>query len=172
MDYVLGQQPCAVAATGAAHLRGKPVNTGYLTCFFENEVIAHHHVNWLAPVKIRRTLVCGDQQMIVYDDLEPSEKVKVYDKGVTLEDKNDGVYQTMVGYRTGDMWAPKISLTEGLRVEAEHFVECVREGRQPLTDGEAGLRVVKIHEAATQSLTQRGQPVELSPTPALQRQAV
>src|SRR5207302_467000 len=84
MDYVLGESPCAVAATGAAHIPGKPVNTAYLTCFFENNVIAHHHVNWLAPVKLRRTLVCGDRQMIVYDDIEPSEKIKVYDRGVTL----------------------------------------------------------------------------------------
>jgi predicted dehydrogenase len=177
MDYVLGVQPCAVAATGAAHIPGKPVNTAYLTCFFENDLIAHHHVNWLAPVKIRRTLLCGDRQMIVYDDLEPSEKVKIYDKGITLSDRPEGVYQSMVGYRTGDMWAPKLSLTEGLRVEAEHFLDCIREGRQPLSDGEAGLRVVKILEAATKSLAQRGQPVELSAmplstTPALHGQAV
>lgn len=172
MDYVLGVQPFAVAATGAAHIPGKPVNTAYLTCFFDNELIAHHHVNWLAPVKIRRTLLCGDRQMVVYDDLEPSEKVKIYDKGITLSDRPEGVYQSMVAYRTGDMWAPKLSLTEGLRVEAEHFLECIREGRQPLSDGESGLRVVRILEAATRSLTQRGQPVELSGTPVLQSQAV
>src|SRR5437867_3613802 len=97
MDYVLGESPCAVAATGAAHIPGKPVNTAYLTCFFENNVIAHHHVNWLAPVKLRRTLVCGDRQMIVYDDIEPSEKIKVYDRGVTLTNGPERVAETRIG---------------------------------------------------------------------------
>jgi len=163
MDYVLGEQPCAVAATGAAHIPGHPVNMAYLTCFFNNELIAHHHVNWLAPVKVRRTLLCGDRQMIVYDDLEPSEKVKVYDKGITLNSSPERVYESLIGYRTGDMWAPKLSLTEGLRVEAQHFLECIRQDRQPLSDGYSGLRVVRVLEAAVKSLQQRGQPVELTP---------
>src|SRR5438094_501431 len=135
MDYVLGAHPVAVAATGAAHVPGKPVNTAYLTCFFPDNLLAHFHVNWLAPVKIRRTLIGGARQMIVYDDLEPSEKVKVYDKGITV----DGSYDLLVGYRAGDMWAPQLSLTEGLRTEAQHFVECVQTGAPPLTDGMAGL---------------------------------
>ncbi|HEV3096078.1 MAG TPA: Gfo/Idh/MocA family oxidoreductase [Candidatus Dormibacteraeota bacterium] len=172
MDYVLGAQPCAVAATGAAHVKGKPVNMAYLTCFFEDELLAHHHVNWLAPVKVRRTLVCGDRQMIVYDDLEPSEKVKIYDKGITLTNRPEGVYESMIGYRTGDMWAPKLSLTEGLRAEAQDFLECIRQGRRPLSDGESGLRVVRILEAATQSLAQRGQPVELLESSPIAQQAV
>ena len=125
-------------------------------------MIAHHHVNWLAPVKLRRTLVCGDRQMIVYDDIEPSEKIKVYDRGVTLTNGPERVAETMIGYRSGDMWAPQISLTEGLKVEVQHFLSCIRERRQPLSDGEAGLRVVTLLEAATRSLAQRGQPVEPS----------
>ncbi len=161
MDYVLGQQPYAVAATGAAHIPGKPVNTAYLTCFFANNILAHFHVNWLAPVKIRRTLIGGDRQMIVYDDLEPSEKIKVYDKGITLTDSDTGAYDLLVGYRAGDMWAPQLSMAEALRVEASHFVECVQQGRRPITDGHAGLRVVRILEAATQSLSNGGRPVEL-----------
>jgi predicted dehydrogenase len=161
MDYVLGEQPLAVAATGAAHFAGHPVNTGYLTCFFNNDLLAHHHVNWLAPVKVRRTLVCGDRQMIVYDDLEPSEKVKVYDKGVTLSGRPEPIYESLIGYRTGDMWAPKISLTEGLRVEAMDFLECIRQGRRPVSDGHMGLRVIRILEAAALSLVHRGQPVDL-----------
>jgi predicted dehydrogenase len=165
MDYVLGESPVAVAATGAAHVAGKPVNTAYLTCFFENNLIAHHHVNWLAPVKLRRTLVCGDRQMIVYDDLEPSEKVKVYDRGITLTSGPERVAEMMIGYRSGDMWAPKINLTEGLKTEVQHFLDCVRDGRQPLSDGEAGLRVVTLLEAATRSLMQRGQPIEPSILP-------
>ena len=162
MDYVLGAYPCAVAATGAAHVAGQPANMAYLTCFFEDSLLAHHHVNWLAPVKVRRTLLCGDRQMIVYDDLEPSEKIKVYDKGVTLKSSPERVSEALVGYRTGDMWAPQISLTEGLLVEAQHFLDCIRHQRQPLTDGQAGLRVVAILEAAAQSLAHRGQPVELT----------
>jgi predicted dehydrogenase len=99
--------------------------------------------------------------MIVYDDLEPSEKLKVYDKGVTLADKQ-GALESMIGYRTGDMWAPQLSLTEGLRVEAQHFLECVTHRRQPLTDGPCGLRVIRVLEAAARSLAGRGQPVDLA----------
>ena len=112
------------------------------------------------PKSSRRTLIGGASQMIIYDDLEPSEKVKVYDKGVTLADAQ-GALESMIGYRTGDMWAPQLGLTEGLRVEAQHFLECVTHGRQPLTDGHCGLRVIGILEAAARSLAQRGQPAEL-----------
>jgi predicted dehydrogenase len=167
MDYVLGRPPRAVAAAGVAHVPGQPVNTAYLTCYFDDNLIAHFHVNWLAPVKIRRTLIGGDRQMIVYDDLEPSEKVKVYDKGITLANGpngsggNEGAYELLVGYRAGDMYAPQLSLTEALRVEAEHFVECVRNGRAPITGADAGLRVVRILEAATESLAARGRAVDL-----------
>jgi predicted dehydrogenase len=164
MDFVLGQMPRAVSAAGVAHMPGQPVNTAYMTCYFENDLIAHFHVNWLAPVKVRRTLLCGDRQMIVYDDLEPSEKVKVYDKGVTLANgsgSDEGAYELLVGYRTGDMYAPQLSLTEALHVEADHFVDCIRTDRQPITGGEAGLRVVRILEAATASLASQGRLVEL-----------
>jgi predicted dehydrogenase len=161
MDHVLGDLPCAVAATGIASVPGRPINTAYLTCFFERNLIAHFHVNWLAPVKVRRTLIGGNAQMIVYDDLEPSEKVKIYDRGITVDSSSEGVYELMVGYRVGDMWAPKVSMTEALTVETQHFVDCINQGIQPLTDGLAGLRVVRILEAATESLKRRGQPVEI-----------
>lgn len=160
MDYILGGTPQAVAATGVAHLAGHPEDVAYLTCFFPDNLIAHFHVNWLAPVKIRQTLIGGAQKMIVYDDLEPSEKVKVYDKGVILN-QPDGVYQVRVGYRTGDMWAPQLATTEALRGVAWHFVECVLHGMRPLTDGQAGLNVVRILTAAEKSLRSRGMPVEL-----------
>jgi predicted dehydrogenase len=160
MDYVLGQRPVAVAATGSAHVPGHQVNLAYLTCYYGGSLITHHHVNWLAPLKIRRTLIGGARQMIVYDELEPSEKIKVYDKGIILAD-SQGAVESMIGYRTGDMWAPKLSLTEGLKVEAEHFLECVAHRRQPLTDGPCGLRIITILEAAARSLAQQGRPVEL-----------
>lgn len=143
-----------------AHVAGQPEDVAFLTCFFAGNLIAHFHINWLAPVKVRRTLIGGSQKMIVYDDLEPSEKVKVYDKGITLNEP-DGVYKMMVGYRTGDMWAPQLATTEALREEARHFIECIKQGQRPLTDGRAGLNVVRILEAATTSMHNRGQPVEL-----------
>src|SRR5215213_5808564 len=147
MDFVLGRAPTMIAATGIASVPGQPESLAYLTCFFEDNLIAHFHVNWLAPVKVRRTLIGGDRQMIVYDDLEPSEKVKVYDSGITLGDGPggpDGPYERLVGYRTGDMWAPKVSLGEALSVEAQHFVDCIAQNATPLTAGKAGLRVVRI----------------------------
>lgn len=166
MDHVLGLRPLAVAATGVAHFPNQPVNTAYLTCFFEDDLIAHFHVNWLAPVKVRRTLIGGDRQMIVYDDLEPSEKIKVYDKGVTLTNgqgsSRQRAHELLVDYRAGDMCAPRLSLAEALAVEARHFVECCRSGMTPLTDGLAGLRVVQILEAATKSLARRGEPVDIA----------
>src|SRR5205814_2400517 len=129
MDYVLAARPVAVAATGLGHVPGKPENIAYLTLLFEENVIAHVHINWLAPVKLRRTLIGGSQKMIVYDDLEPSEKVKVYDKGVVLSAQREQLYELLVSYRSGDMWAPKLDQTEGLQTEARHFIDCIENGK-------------------------------------------
>jgi len=161
IDYVLPTKPYAVSATGMSHVPGEPENIAYLTLFFENNLIAHLHVNWLAPVKVRRTLLGGSQKMISYDDLEPSEKIKVYDKGITVNGSPENVYQMLVGYRTGDMWSPKLELTEALQTEAVHFIQCIQQGDRPITDGEAGLRVVRILEAATESMKKQGALVEL-----------
>jgi predicted dehydrogenase len=166
MDYVLPLKPIAVSATGMSHLDGKPENIAFLTLFFENRLIAHLHVNWLAPVKVRRTLVGGSKKMIVYDDLEPSEKIKVYDKGVTLTNETASPgpqqrYRMLVDYRSGDMWAPRLDITEALTTEARHFISCVEAGQPTMTDGQAGLRVVRILEAATESIAMRGRIVEL-----------
>src|SRR5208337_4385110 len=141
MDYVLGVQPYAISATGMSHVPGKSEDVAYLTLFFENSVIAHIHVNWLAPVKVRSTLIGGSKKMIIYDDLEPSEKIKIYDKGI-LVGNGEGLYQEMIGYRMGDMWAPKLEATEALKTEAIHFVDSIVHGQDPITDGESGLRVV------------------------------
>ena len=162
IDYVMPHPPRAVSATGMAHLPGEPENIAYMTLFFDSSVIAHLHVNWLAPVKVRRTLIGGSRKMIVYDDLEPSEKIKVYDKGVTVNSTaTDQVYEALVGYRTGDMWAPQVEVSEALGVAVRHFAHCIQHGERPLTDGRAGLRVVRALEAATQSLQQRGRVIEL-----------
>jgi predicted dehydrogenase len=165
MDYVLRERPVAVSATGMSHVAGEPENIAYLNLFFESNLIAHIHVNWLAPVKVRRTLVGGSRKMIVYDDLEPSEKIKVYDKGITLngnpQKNGEKVHQMLVGYRTGDMWAPQLDATEALGVELRQFVDCIETNGTPIADGQAGLRVVRILEAATQSMTQRGRVIDL-----------
>lgn len=160
MDHLFGSPPTMVSATGMAHVTGEPVNIAYLTCTFPDNRIAHFHVNWLAPVKVRQTLLCGSDKMVVFDDIEMSEKVKVYDKGVVMGDAAETL-QRHVGYRTGDMWAPRLDNVEALAIEAAHFVECINTGQTPLTDGHAGLRVVRILEAATRSLEQNGAPVEL-----------
>jgi predicted dehydrogenase len=170
MDYVLPAKPVAVSATGMSHVAGEPENIAYLNLFFEKNLIAHVHVNWLAPVKIRRTLVGGSSKMIVYDDLEPSEKIKVYDKGITVNGNGhangngngDKKYQMLVGYRTGDMWAPQLDMKEALGIELREFVNCIEQHKTPIADGHAGLRVVKILEAATQSLAQRGRVIEFA----------
>lgn len=165
MDYVLSEKPVAVSATGMSHVTGEPENIAYLNLFFASRLIAHIHVNWLAPVKVRRTLIGGSRKMVVYDDLEPSEKVKVYDKGITLNGnpgKNgEKVYQMLVGYRTGDMWAPQLDSSEALGVELAQFADCIERSEIPTADGHAGLRVVRILEAASLSLSQRGRVVEL-----------
>ena len=164
MDFVLPAKPVAVSATGMSHVAGRPENIAFLTLFFDANLIAHLHVNWLAPVKVRKTLIGASQKMVVYDDLESSEKPKVYDKGITLNAPQDpeSVYQMLIGYRTGDMWAPRLDVTEALQVEAAHFVQCLEGKAQPITDGEAGMRVVRILEAATQSMAAKGRPVELA----------
>lgn len=165
LDHVVQERPVAVSATGMSHVLGEPENIAYLTLFFESKLIAHIHVNWLAPVKVRRTLIGGSNKMIVYDDLEPSEKIKVYDKGITLNPNSqtygEKVHQMMVGYRSGDMWAPKLDMTEALKRELDQFVDCIEQNSRPITDGQAGLRVVRILESASRSLAQRGRIIEL-----------
>ena len=161
MDYVLPQRPVAVSATGLAHITGKPHNIAYMSMFFDTNLIAHVHANWLSPVKVRRTLLGGSRRMVVFDDLEASEKVKVYDRGISLNSSPENLYQMLVAYRTGDMWAPQLQVAEALSVEAAHFVDCITRNTRPTTDGEAGLRVVRLLEAATESMLDRGRLVSL-----------
>ncbi|SFA77348.1 Predicted dehydrogenase [Rhizobium sp. NFR07] len=165
LDYVLPEKPVAVSATGMSHVLGEPENIAYLTLFFESKMIAHIHVNWLAPVKVRRTLIGGSNKMIVYDDLEPSEKIKVYDKGITMNPSShtygEKVHQMLVGYRSGDMHAPKLDMTEALSRELRQFIDCIEQNTRPVCDGYAGLRVVRTLEAATRSLAQQGRVIEL-----------
>ena len=153
--------PVAISAAGVNHFPGTPENLAYITLFYDSGIIAHASVNWLAPVKVRQVLVGGSKKMMIYDDLQNSEKLKVYDKGVSFTDDPQKIHQMRVGYRTGDMWAPTTDDTEALRTEGEHFLDCVLEGKASLTDGRLGLKVVEIIEAATASMQNRGRTVQI-----------
>ena len=159
LEHLLGEHPTAVSASGVNHFPGTPENLAFITLFYESGTIAHVNVNWLAPVKVRQILVGGSKKMITYDDLEPSEKIKIYDKGVSFTDDPQKIYEMRVGYRTGDMWAPKLDGTEALAIEGEHFVDCILNSKAPLTDGRLGLRVVELIEAATSSMRGKGETV-------------
>lgn len=161
MQFVLGESPVAVSATGASLKPDQPEYAAFLTLYFDDGSIGHVNVNWLSPVKIRRTLVGGDRQMIVYDDLETSEKIKLYDKGIELAPTADEVHRLLISYRTGDLWSPKVVETEALAVEASHFAACVRGEETPLASAHHGLEIVKILQAANRSVSQRGAPVQL-----------
>ncbi len=152
MDYLIGLEPELVVATGGAHVNSFE-NIAYLTVYFPNNVLAHINVNWLSPVKVRTTLIGGQKRMLVWNDLDPSEKLRVYDKGAELGTAQ-GVHQALVSYRTGDMWAPKIEELEALQIETRYFLDCIKDGVKPFNDGQAGLRVVRILEAAELSLNQ------------------
>jgi predicted dehydrogenase len=155
-DYLVRQHPRAVSAIGLSHIGGQPENIAYITCYYPDGIIGHLHVNWLAPVKMRRILIGASRKMIVYDDLEPSEKVKVYDAGVDAIPDEDRVRQARIGYRMGDVYIPQLDRTEALRRVCEHFAHCITNRETPLTGGEAGLRVVRILEAAQRSAESRG----------------
>ena len=154
MDYIIAQRPQALVATGGRHLNGL-ADVAFITVYFPGSVIAHINVNWLSPVKIRTTLIGGEQKMLVWNDLEAYERIKVYDKGVQMTSRED-LHELMVSYRTGDVWAPKVEQTEALKLELEHFIDCIMHDRLPANDGASGLRIVKLLEAADQSLKNRG----------------
>jgi predicted dehydrogenase len=155
MDYLLRAEPIAVSAIGASHAGNDIANIAYMTLRFANNIIAHFHVNWLAPVKIRQTLLGCSRKMVVYDDVEPTDKIRVYDKGIVVNGGNGN------GSRTGDVLIPKIDTTEALLRVAQEFVSSINENRTPLTDGVAGYRVVRYLEAAQRSLENNGREVLL-----------
>jgi predicted dehydrogenase len=159
MDYLVQARPISVAAFGVAHY-DHVEDVAYVVVNFNNGMIAHFHVNWLAPVKVRQILIGGSKKMIVYDDVQPSEKVKIYDKGVNITSR-DGIYHVLVEYRTGDMYSPKLDSSEALSRLTSHFVECIRESKNPITDGVSGLNVVKILEAAQKSIKDGGKLITI-----------
>jgi predicted dehydrogenase len=159
LTYLIKEPPQYVSATGADHTGRGFSDVVYVAVHFPNNFIAHFHVNWLSPVKIRQMLIGGSRRMLVYNDMEPSEKVRVYDRGIRVTTE-EVIYKTLVDYRMGDMWAPKLDNREALSFECEHFVECVRFNKIPWSDAEAGLRVVRLLEAAGKSLAANGQRVK------------
>jgi predicted dehydrogenase len=166
MDFVIGRAPEVILATGSCHIERGIENIAYVMLKFSDPFIAHFHFNWLSPVKVRHTLIAGSRKMIVYDDIEPTEKVRIYDSGVTANRNSkapdkEAAYQTLVSYRTGDVWVPKLDSTEALHYVCEEFLSAIKTGRQPLTDGQAGLRVVRLLEAAQASINNGGTLVEL-----------
>jgi predicted dehydrogenase len=159
VQYILDEEPVAVSATAANHVAGSPENMAHITLFFPGNCVAHVSVNWLSPIKVRQTFVGGSRKMVVYNDLEPTEKIKIYDKGITISPEK--AHQTRIGYRAGDMLAPHLSAKEALQTEAAHFVDCITNGTAPISSGLSGLHVVEILEAACESIAKRGNPIQL-----------
>ena len=160
IDHLIQKTPEAISATGQTHLNGHE-DVAFITLYFPDKVIAHINVNWLSPVKVRTTLIGGEKKMLVWNDLEADEKIKIYDKGVNVTSR-EGLYNLLVHYRSGDMWAPQIEQIEALNKELAYFVDCIMTDKTPFNDGNAGLRVVKMLEAASTSLKLRGELVYLS----------
>jgi predicted dehydrogenase len=159
VDDLIKDKPNYVIASGQRHLNGHE-DLAYITIHYGDKTIAHMNVNWLSPVKVRTTLIGGEKKMLVWNDLDADEKIKVYDKGVEIQN-GQGVRDLLVSYRSGDMWSPKVEQTEALKAEATYFVNCVAKNERPFNDGAAGLRVVKMLEAADKSLKDQGRPVQL-----------
>jgi predicted dehydrogenase len=160
MDHVIREKPEAVVATGEKHLNGVE-DVAFITVYFPKRIIAHVNVNWLSPVKVRTTLIGGEKKMLVWNDLEADEKIRVYDKGVSMSTHPSNLHKLLVSYRAGDMWAPQVEQIEALRAETAYFLQCVENNKTPFNDGVAGLRVVRILEAADKSVRSRGEVVKL-----------
>jgi predicted dehydrogenase len=157
MNHLLHEDAEAISATGQAHLNGHE-DIAFITAYFPDKMIAHINVNWISPVKIRTTLIGGEKKMLVWNDLEADEKLKIYDKGVDVRSQ-EGLYNLLVSYRSGDMWAPQVEQVEALRIELQYFVECINKNEIPFNSGWDGLKVVRMLEAAGKSLAKRGELV-------------
>jgi predicted dehydrogenase len=164
--HLIDAEPADVVARGSAFLQSTVEDVVFLHLRFPGGRMAHVHVSWLDPHKLRKITVVGSRKMVVFDDMEASEKVRIYDKGIDRPVGQIVSYGDALSVRSGDILIPKVSLQEPLQVECQHFVDCVREHRAPLTDGADGLRVVRVLAAAQQSLAAGGAPVPVAPQPA------
>jgi predicted dehydrogenase len=160
MDYLLKEKPYAITAVGARHLKGNLENIAYITMHFKSKMLAHFNINWLSPVKVRTTLLGGEKKMLVWNDLQTDEKIRVYDKGVRVRTQ-EGLYKLLVEYRCGDMFSPRIDHTEALKIEAKYFIDCILNDKKPFNDGRAALRIVRWLQAADRSLKNKGGLVKL-----------
>ncbi|MBN2452685.1 MAG: Gfo/Idh/MocA family oxidoreductase [Candidatus Omnitrophica bacterium] len=160
MDYVIKEKPVAITATGIDHFGRNLANIAYITVYFKSNLIAHFNLNWMSPVKVRMTLIGGEKKMLVWNDMATDEKIKVYDKGVTVKSA-ESVYNLLVEYRSGDMWAPRVDHAEALKLELEYFVDCIKRDKEPINDGNAGLRIVRMLEASDSSLKAKGKLIKI-----------
>jgi len=160
MNFLINKEPITVSAFGTEHFGRGLEDVAYVAVQFDNSFIAHFHCNWLSPVKIRRTLISGDKKMLVWDDLSSDEKIKIYDRGVEFKN-TEGIHKLLVSYRSGDMHVPKIDTIEALKLEVDYFVECIEKNQEPFNNGETGLKVVKILEAADKSLKSDGKKIKI-----------
>ena len=157
LDFLINKKPSSVSVHGVCHAGNDIENIAYVTLRYENSFIAHFHLNWLSPVKIRRTIIGGSEKMLVWDDLELGETIKIYDKGILVKKGEDEKRNSLlVSYRSADMYAPRVDDTEALAVMIREFADCIADKRPALTDGEAGLRVLRILEAAGRSVKSNG----------------
>lgn len=160
LHYLFGKKPTAISAIGKSHVVGRPENTAFVSLMYNDNFIAHINANWLSPVKVRQILIGCDKKMVVFNDLEQAEKLKIYDSGVILDD-DENIRETLVGYRTGDMLAPKVPTTEALKEEVYHFVDCINTGKAPVTSGAMGLEMVRLLCLASESIKKQGTPLEI-----------
>jgi predicted dehydrogenase len=160
VDYLVGRLPRSLSAFGSTHANADIEDVAYLNLDFGDGLIANFHVNWLSPVKVRHMIIGGRDQSLIYNDLDPSEKIKLYNRGIDVK-TDEQRQQLLIGYRTGDVWAPNLSTQEPLSRMAAHFISCIREGNRPISDGQSGLRVVKILDAAQKSIKAQGGRVVL-----------
>jgi predicted dehydrogenase len=160
LSYLIDEKPVAVSASGVSHVNAFE-DVAYISVYYQSNLIAHINVNWLSPVKVRNTLVGGMKRMLLWNDLAADEKIKVYDKGVNVNSRL-GVYELLVSYRSGDMWAPRVDATEALRLECRHLIECIEQGRRPRNSGEEGLQVVRMLKACDISLRSNAQQIPLT----------
>lgn len=161
VDHLVGREPRSLSAFGAVHAKDGIEDVAYLNLDYGDGLIANFHVNWLSPVKVRSMIIGGSEQSLIYNDLDLSERVKVYDRGITVTDNQEARRQVLINYRSGDVWSPNLPNAEPLARMTAHFVECIQEGHTPITDGRAGLRIVKILDAAQRSIKAQGGRVVL-----------
>lgn len=162
VSHLVDRTPIAVNAHGISHTFSGMEDVAYLTLDYGDNITATFHVNWLSPVKIRQLIIGGHQKSIVFNDLDPNEPIKVYDRGINVADEPESRHGLLVGYRMGDVWSPHLPREEPLRNMVEHFARCIRTGERPLSDGLSGLNVVKILEAAHRSMRAEGRRVPLT----------